>query len=206
MEKKEIVDLIEGTIKKALKEQVMTEENIKTKLVDIATQIAGKEALNVPPEKRAELDFLYAEKRGLEDALAEIIKQRTTATYPLLQGMLGKYPKHTQDLFNVLIKEGKIAEPEMLKLLEAEWDNAYITALPEGTVLVEARKEIVDLKANGATLQKNLDEAKAKTAAAGDLVESIILSDQMTFSYGQSGGYKRLAEDVKRVRKEIRDL
>jgi len=62
------------------KEQVLTEEDIKNKLVEINKQIAAKETgLKAPPEQteqRAELDALYSERRGLEDALAELAKQR----------------------------------------------------------------------------------------------------------------------------------
>lgn len=58
------------------KEQVMTEEDIKAKLLEIMKQIAAKETQNIPPEQRVELDALYSERRGLEDALTELAKQK----------------------------------------------------------------------------------------------------------------------------------
>jgi len=58
------------------KEQVLNEEDIKAKLLEINKQIAAKETQNIPAEQRAELDALYSERRGLEDALAELIKQK----------------------------------------------------------------------------------------------------------------------------------
>jgi len=60
----------------------MTEEDIKAKLLEIIKQIAAKEEAKLPAEQRVELDALYQEKHGLEDALAELAKQKA-----LMSGM-----------------------------------------------------------------------------------------------------------------------
>jgi len=65
-----------GAIKHAVEEQVADEEVIKAKLLKIQQQISAKEKSNISPEEQAAINALYAERRGLEDALTELTKQK----------------------------------------------------------------------------------------------------------------------------------
>jgi len=78
--------------------------------------------------------------------------------------------------------------------------------LTQEAYLVEARKEIVDLKAKVADVEKKFQEANDKKTQIISIMESVIPSDQVTFSHGQSGGFKRLVEEVKRAVMEAKQV
>lgn len=79
-----------AVIKRQIEESNRTEEDIKAKLLEINKQIATKEPAftQLPPEQRVEIDALYAERRGLEDALAEFAKTKALMTEGKVLGKL----------------------------------------------------------------------------------------------------------------------
>ncbi len=75
--------MAQGIINRPLRLQTMSQDQIKAKIVEISKQIDAKQALAYPEanqEVRAELDMLWVQKRGYEDALATLAEEEALAS------------------------------------------------------------------------------------------------------------------------------
>jgi len=72
--------------------------------------------------------------------------------------------------------------------------------------IVEARKKIVELEAKNQDLEKQLKECSEKREKIVNMIESIIPSPQVVYSHGQTGGFKRLTENIKKLKHDVENL
>jgi len=72
----------EGLRRKPLKLQTMSQEQIKAKIAEISEQVKAKQAIAFPvvdPQIAADIDALWVQKRGYEDALATLAEEEALA-------------------------------------------------------------------------------------------------------------------------------
>jgi len=212
MEKEELKQLLKEVVReelKTFKAQEMNVEEIKAKITGLAkrrAEIAEKlypEAELTTEERatlQAEQEVIWSEISALEKALAIVITGEVAEKLP--EGYIIKMVLKEQE-------EKKCTEfttEETCKAAGFHWyDNTCHKEpkLPENAELVEARKESVDLKAKITDLEKQLNEADEARKAIKVKVGAIIPPKQIVFSYGQTGGFKRLVEALQKVYNEI---
>ncbi len=98
----------------------------------------------------------------------------------------------------------EVEPPKPIVLIEVKPPEAA-AATPEAE-LVEARKKIVDLEAKNQSLEKQLKKCSEKHEKIVNMIEGIIPSPQVVYSHGQTGGFKRLVENIKILKRQVETL